>query len=121
MTTKRPKWLEMAAHRASERPWMLGATLEQYCRIEGMTREQLSSQLGCSSELLAWLCLCRRPASEHFARDVMRIAERFHIDAPKLAQVVRHVDTVATIREAANTGGESVLLAARDRGERTKR
>ncbi len=114
--TKTPRWLEQAARRGSERPWTLGAALDEYCRNEELTREQLSSLLGCSLDSLAWLSLCRRPAPEQFAEDISKIAERFEIDASKLAQIVRRVDAIAVLRRAINAQEEDpLLLAARDR------
>ncbi len=117
MTTT-PKWLEHAARRGSERPWTLGAVLDEYCRDEGLTREQLSSLLDCGLDSLAWLSLCRRPAPEQFAEDVARIAERFQIESAKLAQVIRRVDAVAVLRRPSNAEEEDpLLLAARDHDE----
>ncbi len=115
MTTT-PKWLEQAARRGTERPWTLGAALVEYCRDEGLTREQLSSLLGCSLQSLEWLSLCRRPALEQFADDVSKISERFHIDASRLAQIVRRVDAVVVLRRTIKLQDEDpLLLAARDR------
>lgn len=117
MTTT-PRWLDRAARRGSERPWTLGAVLDECCRNEGLSREQLSSLLGCGLESLAWLSLCRRPAPERFAQDVARIAERFRIEPAKLAQVVRRVDALAVLRQPSNLKEEDpLLLAARDRDE----
>lgn len=117
MTTKTPEWLELAARRGSECRWTLGAILGEYCRIEGVTREQLASELGCSTDLLAWLSLCRRPAPERFANDMLKIAERLQVEGPKLVQIVRRVDAVAAIRGASNPAedAESFVVAARDR------
>ncbi len=116
--TKTPRWLEHAARRSSERAWTLGAALDEYRRNEGLTREQLSSLLGCSLDVLAWLSLCRGPGPEQFAEDVSKIADRFQIDASKLAQIVRRVDAVAVLRRAINAQEEDpLLLAARDRDE----
>jgi len=113
-----PRWLEHAARRSSEREWTLGAALDEYRSSEGLTREQLSSFLGCSLEALAWLSLCRKPVPGQFAEDVSRIAERFQVDASKLAQVTRRMDAIAALRRAINTQEEDpLLLAARDRDE----
>jgi len=117
MTTA-PRWLAHAARRGSQRPWTLGAVLDEYCRNEKLTREQLASFLDCGPESLAWLSLCRRPVPDQFAEDVARIAERFHIDPAKLAQIVRRVDAVAVLRRPRDAEeADPVLLAARDRDE----
>jgi hypothetical protein len=117
MTTT-PRWLERAARSGSERPWTMGSVLEEYCASEGVTRQHLAALLGCSSESLAWLSLCRRPGPEQFAEDVNKIAERFQIEPAKLAQIVRRVDAVAVLRRPRDVEeGDPVLLAARDRDE----
>jgi transcriptional regulator with XRE-family HTH domain len=120
--TMTPRWLEHAARQSAERLWTLGSALDEYCRMEGLTREQLSTGLGCSVDSLAWLSLCRRPAPDHFAEDISKIAERFQIEASKLAEIVRRVDVVAALRRPVSMQeAESVLLAARDRdGEKDK-
>src|SRR5437867_1670527 len=118
--TKMPRWLEHAARRGSERPWTLGAALDDHCRNEGVTREQLSSLLGCSPDAVAWLSLCRRPSPEQFAEYVSKIAERFQIDPFKLARIVRRVDAVGVLRRpnhAQEHEEDPLLLAARDRYE----
>jgi hypothetical protein len=116
MTT--PKWLEHAERRGSERPWALGSVLDEYCRNEGLTREQLASFLGCKRESLAWLSLCRRPAGEQFAGDVTKIAGRFEVNPAKLAQIVRRVDALAALRRPRDLKeDDAMLLAARDRDE----
>jgi len=116
MTT--PRWLGHAARHASDRPWTLGAVLDEYCSSERLTREGLASLLGCSVESLAWLSLCKRPTAEHFALDVARIAERFQIEPARLARVVRRVDTLAVLRQPSDVAEEDLLLlAARDRNE----
>jgi transcriptional regulator with XRE-family HTH domain len=116
MTT--PEWLEHAARRGSERPWTLGSVLDEYCRNEGLTREQLASFLGCTRESLAWLSLCRRPAGNHFAEDVTKIAGRFQVNAANLAQLVRRVDALVVLRRPHDMKvDDPMLLAARDRDE----
>lgn len=113
-----PRWLERASRRSSEHPSTLGAVLDEYCRTEGVDREQLAAILGCSLNSLDWLSLCGRPDPERFAEDVTRIAERFQIEPPRLARVVRRVDVVAILRRATHAEHEvPMLLAARDRDE----
>ena len=120
--TNKPKWLKRAAHRSSEHSWTLGAALDEYCRTEGLTREQLSLLLGCNTELLAWLSLCRKPRFDHFADDIARIAERFQIDATKLAQMMRRVDAISALRRTIDTDEAGpLLLAARDRDKKRKK
>ncbi|CAN96316.1 hypothetical protein predicted by Glimmer/Critica [Sorangium cellulosum So ce56] len=114
--TKAPKWLDRASRRSGECEWTLGAALDEYCRTEGKTREQLAALLGCRVDSLDWLSLCRKPDPERFAEDVTRIAERFQIEGPRLAQIIRRVDAVAVLRRATHEEcNEPMLLAARDR------
>ena len=111
------KWLDMAARRSTEHPWTLGAAFEEYCQLEGVTRDDVATLLGCSLDSLAWLSLCRRPPADRFANDVSRISERFHVDATRLAQIVRRVDVVGALRQPtiSREDEERMLLAARDR------
>src|SRR5207249_491203 len=100
----------------------LGATLDEYCRTEGVTRKQLSLLLRCGAESLAWLSLCRKPRLDHFADDIKRIAERFKIDAPKLAQMIRRTDAISALRRTINTSEQDpLILAARDREKKREK
>lgn len=118
--TKTPSWLDHAARHSSERPWTLGAVLEEYSRVEGVTRAETASFLGCDVDSLAWLSLCRKPAPDRFLEDVSRIAERFQIDGFKLAQLIRRVDAIVVLRRTTTAEEETLLLAARDRDEETE-
>ncbi len=118
----KPRWLEHASRQSSEHPWTLGAALDEYCRTEGLSREQLAALLGCSLDSLGWLSLCRRPDPERFAEDITRIAEQFQIEGPKLARIIRRVEAVAVLRRANHAEHEAqMLLAARDRDKETGR
>lgn len=117
MTTT-PRWLERAGSRSAEHSWALGSVLDEYCRIEAMTVDQLAAFLGCSVASLAWLALCRKPSREHFSDDISKVAERFHVEGRKLASIMRRVDVVAVLRRAIDVEDvNSLLLAARDRGQ----
>jgi len=117
MTTT-PRWLQRAGSRSAEHSWALGSVLDEYCRIEAMTVDQVAAFLGCSVDSLGWLALCRKPSREHFAEDISKIAERFHIEGKKLASIMRRVDIVAVLRREVDVeDANSLLLAARDRGE----
>ena len=119
--TKTPKWLERAAKRTSERDWTLGSVLDEFGRAERMTHEQVAAFLGCRVETLQWLALCRKPDADAFTENVRRIAERFKVDASKLAQLIRRVEALATLGRAKIPEEEALLLAARDRDEEKKR
>ncbi|HVZ36276.1 MAG TPA: hypothetical protein VG963_27800 [Polyangiaceae bacterium] len=113
---KTPSWLERAAQRSSAHPWALGSVLDEFGRIEGMTRQQVAAFLGCDVGALQWLASCRKPDADEFANDIRRIAERFEVDAYKLAELVRRTEAV-TVLSRANSEEEALLLAARDRDE----
>src|SRR5687768_4912733 len=111
--TKTPIWLERAARRSSARSWTLGSVLEDYCRAERRPRERLAAWLDCDANSLAWLALCRRPASDSFAADVERIAERFRINALRLASIIRRVEALDALRRPRLTSETFLQLAAR--------
>jgi len=116
MTT--PRWLQRAQSRSAEHSWALGSVLDEYCRIEVLTVDQLAAFLGCSLDSLAWLALCRKPSREHFAEDISKVAERFHVEARKLASIMRRVEVVTVLRRTVDVeDANSLLLAARDRGQ----
>lgn len=119
--TKTPSWLERAAQRSSERSWTLGSVFDEFGRTEAMTRDQVAAFLGCEVETLHWIALCRKPDDGEFADDVQRIAERFEVDASKLAQLIRRTEALTALSKAKAPEEDSLLLAARDRDEEKKR
>jgi hypothetical protein len=113
--TKTPRWLKVAAIKSSNCSWTFGSLLKDYCNLERFKQDDLAAYLGCNAEVLSWLSLCRRPRSDHFVDDVAQIAERFRLDASKLAQIVRHVDVIKELQQRCASEEEALLLAARDR------
>jgi len=112
-----PKWLNAAARRSGQHTWTLGYVFEKYCKYQGRSAEQLAEYLGCSVEVLAWLSLCRRPDEDRFAEHLKVIADRFSLDAYRLATVVRRVEVLDVLpanQEEGDLGEEALLLAARD-------
>jgi len=108
--------LRRAAQRAGQQPFFLAWSLLAYARAEGLDDDGLAAALGCDPASLPALLLCRRPEGEGavFRADVEAIAERFRLDAARLARLIRTADTVVAWAWAATdqVGG---LLAARDR------
>ena len=106
--------LRRAAERAGERHFFLAAALLPYARAEGLDDAGLAEHLGCTPGDLPALLLCRRPEGEGamFRADVEAIAERFGLDAARLARVVRLAD--ALVAFGGGTAG-GLLAAARDR------
>lgn len=116
MTT--PEWLKVAAQRSAQDPASLGYVFEQYRRHEGKSAEEFAAMLGCSLEVLDELYLCRHPEQDRFAEHVRMIANRFAVDARRLAAVLRRVE-VLDVLPADGEGRTAVreatyLLAARD-------
>ena len=119
MTLTKTQLLQHAAKRASQDSFFLGNILGEYMSIHGLDRKRLSKQLSCSDSKLSLLALCRKPMEEDnaFRKEVQRIAEYVGIDALKLAQLIREVQS----RRAFQTSDETtysergLLLAARDK------
>ncbi|MCI0441379.1 MAG: hypothetical protein L0177_19940 [Chloroflexi bacterium] len=115
--------LQRAARQAAQRPFFLAGDLAAYQSLYGMGEEQMADYLGCSTESLAKLALCRRPGkiAPHFGADVERIAAYAGVDSVRLAAILREVESVASLRNtqaqdsAARERG--FLMAARDRAE----
>jgi hypothetical protein len=97
-------------------PFFLGSALAEYARSEGLDEAELAAALGCSSEALARLRLCRRPdpAPERFLDEVELIAHRFGARPEVVAEAVRRADALVALREPA-LGARGLLMAARDR------
>ncbi len=92
---------------ASRDPFYCGWYFVQYAEMTGMDISEVAQELGFMADTIDSASLCRSPRSEppHFREDVEAVANRFHIDAGKLANIVRHVQT---------SSDKTILLAARD-------
>ena len=110
--------LPALARRVSDDPFFLASVLTVYAESEAMDDEQLAAQLGCSTETLTPLRLCRRPRPDppEFRQDVELIATRFSVRADVLATAVRRADAVTALRRGGE-GSQGTLMAARDRQE----
>jgi hypothetical protein len=109
------KLIAVAARAAASRPAFLGWVLSEYRRLEGLDDGTLARQLGIEPEMLPSLCLCLRPRSERFLKDVEEIASAHRCDADALISVVRHVEFLDVARDAGGPGKAGRLLAARSR------
>jgi hypothetical protein len=109
--------LAALGQRVRDDPFFLASVLDVYAESEAMEDDQLAAQLGCATETLVPLRLCRRPRPDppHFRQDVEVIAERFGLRADVLVTAVRRADAVLALRRGA-AGAEGTLMAARDRG-----
>ena len=107
--------LRALVRRVEREPFFLASALKVYAESEGMNDEDLAMLLGCKTERLDPLRLCRRPSSESpsFRGEVQRIAGHFGLKADGLARILRQVDVLAVLRQGIPEGAE--LRAARDR------
>lgn len=93
----------------------LASALAAYARAENLCDEDLALRLGCTSEQLGPIRLCRtpRPTPLQFQHDVDRIATAFQIQSDVIAEAVRLADALAALAHL--NGGAGYLMAARDR------
>lgn len=109
--------LRQAAERASQRRFYLASSLLAYARAERLDDAGLAARLGCDPASLPALLLCRRPTGEGpvFRADVEAIAERFGLDAARLARLMRTADALVALGGTATEQVGGLLAAARDR------
>jgi len=116
--------LTYAARRTQVHPGYLGWVLARYQEWENISERRLAELLECPDDNLPHLNFCLRPRADHFAEDVRQISAKFHLDAGKLASVIRLVESVETI---ASQGTQMVatepgfLMAARARKKKRQR
>jgi hypothetical protein len=79
--------------------------------VEGLDDRGLANALGSPLERVPRIALCRTPRDDMFKEDVDEIANHFALDADRLAQLVRHGQTLSAFSHA-YTG--ELLAAARD-------
>jgi predicted transcriptional regulator len=109
-----PSHLAYASARAARRAGFLAATFAAYREVERVSDEELRALLGCTEGDYHRLALCKAVASPT-GDDVRRLAEFAGADLGALARVLRRVEAVGALRQAADTATRSVLLAARER------
>ena len=118
------RMLAYAANRAKAHPHYLGWVLAQYSKLENIAEPDLAKILGTTSHDLARLSLCLRPRANCFAEDVEHISATFNLDAGRLAQVVRFVESMEAMAspDASTVSAESgLLMAARARKQSRQR
>src|SRR5262245_25187669 len=112
--------LQILAGRVRNDVFFLGAFLSEYQTAHAMTDADLAALLRCEEGNLTRLSLCRTPTTDlqSFRDDVSRIAEFAPCDGERLAQLIREVASVLSLRsEGDGRSQESILRAARDRRE----
>jgi hypothetical protein len=111
--------LSILAQRVEHDPFFLACPLRLYATSEGLAEEQLAGALGCSTDTLVLLRLCRAPVGkpEVFQKGIEEISARFRVNADFLAEVVRRGQAISQLRRPGDR--KSTLAAARD-GETPK-
>jgi len=94
--------LAQSAARAARWPHLFSSIIDRYLALNNMGEAELCSQLHCDRTTLNHLRLCGRPDLNpaEFATDVQRVADRFGLDAGKLASIVREVDAADAFSQA---------------------
>jgi hypothetical protein len=116
--------LAYAANRAKAHPHYLGWVLARYSTLENIAEPDLAKILGTTSDDLARLSLCLRPRADCFAEDVEHISATFNVDAGRLAQVVRFVESMEAMASpdtSAVSAEAGLLMAARARKKSRQR
>jgi len=126
------KQLSGLVRRLRDNPDFMAFVLAAYQRQERLSDDALAKYLNTTPAMLPRLALCKRPASNspQFADQVRQIAAYTDIDAAKLANMVRQVDTLEKLAEqpevleSEKAGAQQIelrpglLAATRDRYER---
>lgn len=121
--------LTTLADRLQSNPDYMAWVLRAYSRAEGLAQDRLLLRLRTSADMLTRLAICKRPVADspRFAAQVLQISDYTAIDAGLLANVIRQVDSLAslatmpTAQEAAQAHPVStpvrsgLMAAARDR------
>jgi hypothetical protein len=105
--------LEQLAKRLEKDPFFLACPLRIYAQSEKLDEAQLAHRLGCPTDALIRIRLCRAPAGDAaaFQGDIERLAAEFHLDASVLIEAVRRGQALLRMRASTPT---QTLLAARD-------
>lgn len=107
--------LDNLSRRVEEDAFFLACPLRLYAESEGLDEERLSAALGCSTETLMLLRLCRTPRAEaeQFQKDIDQIVARFQVNPIVLAEAVRRGQVIIRMRQAPGEMNRA-LIAARD-------
>lgn len=124
MSTNPSKTLKRAAQRAIENDFFLAGILYEYQQANHLNDEALAQFLGCNSNDIPRLALCRRPSAyqEAFLSDLEHLSQHFHLNVNRLATVIRQVGALRVWREHHTfakdlNNSQGLLQAARDRDD----
>ena len=109
--------LKRMADLVSRDPFFMGWALAQYQAHYSMADQALAEWLGCDTERLVRLALCRAPSdqSRRFQADVRRVATYANCNADQLVSLLREVAVIGSLRDTPSVGKDGFLMAARDR------
>lgn len=113
--------LARAFHKAQSNTFFLAKVLAEFQIQNNLDDEALAELLGCKTDDLPRLGLCRCPDANQptFATDIDHLANRYHLNANYLANLIRQVNALKAMKEhlRKSRSGQTILLAARDRDE----
>lgn len=111
-------------------PTFMAHVLARYRQFEGLDVDALAEELEIPLFMLARLALCKRPDADSpdFINEINEIADFVLADEMKLVQIIRAVDSLTALDNAANEietkesalgniFSTGILAAARDRSE----
>lgn len=111
--------MEILARKAEGHNGFIGAVLNAIADAKQTTVADVASSIGCSSENLPRLALCKMPrdTAEHFAADVRQVSKFVGCDAGQLANVVREYRAISAMRryDPDDSNHDTMLMAARDK------
>ena len=81
--------LEDLARRVESDPFFLACVLNDYARSEKLDDAALAAALGCDSETLTMVRLCRAPEPDRFREDIDQVVARFGVNRGVLEEAVR--------------------------------
>jgi hypothetical protein len=110
--------LDRLAGRLQSDPFFLAAPLACYAESQKVDDAALAGRIGCDLDTLTRLRLCRNPdpLPPRFWQEVECIAVRIHLDADRLAEIVRFGQALlqAQAPDRTDNQGAGFLMAARD-------
>lgn len=113
--------LTRAFQKAQSNTFFLAKVLAEFQIQNNLDDAAIAESLGCKTDDLPRLGLCRCPDANQptFVTDIDHLANRYHLNANYLANLIRQVSALHAMKEQLrkSSGRQKLLLAARDRDE----